>query len=350
MSFQPDYRNIVDVAWNRVPARLPLYEHLFDLPAIERVLGVDMTGLYTQDKDAFFREFCRFFFEMGFDTVSYECGIPIPSILPGCGALGAHRKGVIQTREDFENYPWDQIEERYFAHYAPDWDALRKHMPEGMMAVGGVGNGIFECVQDLTGYIDLCYMREDDPELYADLFAKMCEVHLSLWKRFLREYGDMYCVCRFGDDLGFKSSTLLHPDDLRRHVIPGYRSIIEQAHRTGKPFLIHSCGNIFDIMEDLIDAGMNAKHSNEDQIAPFCHWVERYGDRISFFGGIDADALCRLSLEEITAYVTDVIEACEGRAFAFGSGNSIAHYVPTEKYLHMVRLVRTLRGEDLSAL
>ena len=49
MSFQPDYRNIVDVAWNRVPARLPLYEHLFDLPAIERVLGVDMTGLYTQD-------------------------------------------------------------------------------------------------------------------------------------------------------------------------------------------------------------------------------------------------------------------------------------------------------------
>lgn len=52
--------------------------------------------------------------EMGYDTVSFEdC---ITSVLPG-GALGDHKKGVIQSWEDFEEYPWDQVEDNYFANF-----------------------------------------------------------------------------------------------------------------------------------------------------------------------------------------------------------------------------------------
>lgn len=40
MKFQPDYHNIVDAAYNRVPARLPLYEHLISWSAMEEILGV----------------------------------------------------------------------------------------------------------------------------------------------------------------------------------------------------------------------------------------------------------------------------------------------------------------------
>ena len=72
----------------------------------------------------------------------------------GGGALGGHRKGVIQSWEDFDQYPWDKIEGLYFEAYGPDFAALRRNMPEGMLAVGGVGNGVFECVQDLVGYMD----------------------------------------------------------------------------------------------------------------------------------------------------------------------------------------------------
>ena len=47
-------------------------------------------------------------------------------------------------------------------------------------------------------------------------------------------------------------------------------------------------------MDDLIEkAGIDAKHSNEDQIAHFSKWVELYGERIGNFGGIDTDVLCR---------------------------------------------------------
>ena len=219
--------------------------------------------------------------------------------------------------------------------------------PQGMKAVGGVGNGIFECVQELVGYESLCYLRMDDPELYADIFRKVGQTNLQIWTRFLETYGDIFCVCRFGDDLGFKSNTLLIADDIRQLVIPAYRAIIDQVHLAGKPFLLHSCGCIFEVMDDLIrDAGIDAKHSNEDVIAPFPVWVERYGDRIGNFGGIDTDAVCRLDGKEMERYIEDVVRKSRGHGgFAFGSGNSIPNYVPVDQFRKMNRIIREIRGE-----
>ena len=346
--FEPDYRNILDAASNRKPRRLPLYEHGVDVSVMEQVLGIKfLDGLYGgyEEKKEFFRHYCDFFYQMGYDTVTFEqC---IGPAMPGSGSLGGHVPGVIKNREDFEKYPWESIPDRYFALYAENFRALAEVIPAGMRAIGGVGNGIFECVQDVTGYMALCYIREDDPGLYAALFQRVGKVNLAIWKRFLKEFSDLFCVCRFGDDLGYKSSTLLPADDIRENIFPQYAPIVEEIHRAGKRFLLHSCGCIFDVMEELINVvKIDAKHSNEDQIAPFPVWVERYGDRIGNFGGIDTDAVCRLDRVQMKEYILDVIRQCEGHGgFAFGSGNSIPAYVPAENYVNMVEIVREYRGE-----
>ncbi len=346
--FQPDYRNVEMAARNIQPHRLPLYEHIICDQIMEQVLGKSFSGLKTgnySDKVEYFRNYCEFFRRMGYDTVSFEqCVGPA---MPGSGSLGGHVDPVIKTRQDFDRYPWEKIPDFYFERYSEDFRALREAMPDGMKAIGGVGNGIFECVQDVVGYMDLCYLSADDPELYAELFRKVGETNLKIWKRFLEEFGDIYCVLRFGDDLGYKSNTMLPSEDVKRLIIPQYRAIVQAVHSHGKPFLLHSCGCIWDVMEDLIRvAEIDAKHSNEDQIAPFPVWVEKYGDRIGNFGGIDTDAVCRLPKEEMREYILNVIRQCEGHGgFAFGSGNSIPDYVPLEGYLNMVETVREHRGD-----
>lgn len=345
--FQPDYTNIVKSARNIEVERLPLYEHLIATEVMEEVLGKKFAYLGAGD-DAdlreYFRNYCEFFKTMGYDTVSME--MCVGGAMPGSGCLGGHKDPAINDRDDFEKYPWDEVPEIYFNQYGRYFEALRDVMPEGMKAIGGVGNGIFECVQDITGYMNLCYMSVDDPELYADLFAKVGETNLKIWQRFMKEYGDIYCVLRFGDDLGYKSNTLLPADDIRKHIIPPYKAIIDTVHSYNKPFLLHSCGCIFDVMEDLIAAGIDAKHSNEDQIARFPVWVERYGDRIGNFGGIDTDAVCQLDKAQMKEYITDVVSKCKGHGgFAFSSGNSIPNYVPVQNYVNMVEIVRELRGD-----
>ena len=346
--FSPDYRYIEKAAKNIETDRLPLYEHNISVGIMEQVLNHRFGDLILgDDRDVheFFHQYNRFFQEMGYDIVSYECCIG--EVMPGSGCLGRHAQPAIRDRADFEKYPWDMIEQRYFDTYARYFKALADNMPAGMKAIGGVGNGIFECVQDIVGFTDLCYISMDDRELYQDLFQKTFEVSYRIWERFLKEFGDTYCVVRFGDDLGYKSNTLLPAEDIKQEIIPRYKKIISLIHSYHKPFLLHSCGCIFDLMEDLITvAGIDAKHSNEDVIAPFPEWVERYGDRIGNFGGIDTDAVCRLSKPEMKEYILDVIQKCSHHGgFAFGSGNSIPDYVPVEGYLNMVEIVREYRGD-----
>lgn len=346
--FSPDYRYIEKAARNVETDRLPLYEHLISVSIMEQVLNRPFGDLIhgdEEDLNEFFRQYTRFFLEMGYDTVSYECCIG--EIMPGSGCLGKHAPPAIRDRADFEKYPWDTIEQRYFDSYARYFKALANNMPAGMKAIGGVGNGIFECVQDIVGFTDLCYISMDDRELYQDLFQKVFEVSYRIWDRFLKEFGDAYCVLRFGDDLGYKINTLLPANDIKQEIIPRYQKIIALIHSYHKPFLLHSCGYIFDVMDDLINiAGIDAKHSNEDVIARFPEWVERYGDRIGNFGGIDTDAVCRLTKPELKEYISEVIQKCSHHGgFAFGSGNSIPDYVPVEGYLNMIEVVRELRGD-----
>jgi len=345
--FQPDYQNIVDAASNRRAKRLPLYEHVVNIDFMERVLGKQIAPLNRgnrSERKEYFKEYCRFYREMGYDTVSYE--VCIGPAMPGSGALGGHTQGAIRSREDFEKYPWAEIPALYREKSTESFQLLAEVMPAGMKGIGGVGNGIFECVQDIAGYMDLCYIREDDPELYADLFKKVSETNLAIWRWFLKEFPDLFCVMRFGDDLGFKSTTLISAEDIRAYVVPGYKAIIDEVHRHGKKFLLHSCGHIFNVMDDLIAAGIDAKHSNEDIIAPFTEWVDRYGDKIGNFGGIDASELCLLDHKGIEEYVLRVIHHCIDRGgFAFSTGNSVPGYIPTENYLKMVETVRKYRGE-----
>jgi uroporphyrinogen decarboxylase len=111
---------------------------------------------------------------------------------------------------------------------------------------------------------------------------------------------------------------------------------------------MHSCGCIFDVMDDLINAGINAKHSNEDQIAPYQRWIDDYGQRIGLFGGVDVNVLCLNEPEVVYERVVEMGTQFRATAngYALGSGNSIPKYVPVEGYRAMVRAVQEIRKRE----
>jgi uroporphyrinogen decarboxylase len=349
MTFLPDYRVIEAAARNERPERLPFYEHNIHPGPAEALVGGDWADLVTShdadDIDEFWRNFCAFFPAVGYDTVSFEYCITV--VLDG-GALAGPGPGPIQDRADFERYPWAECPDRFWRMAEPHFDGMVRNLLPGTKALGGIGNGVFEIAQDLVGFERLAYLQVDDPGLFAEIFVRVGDLMAAIWDRFLARYGEHFCICRFGDDLGFKTGTLLAPQTIREHIVPQYERIIERVHAAGKPFLLHSCGCIFEVMDDLIAAGIDAKHSNEDAICDFDRWIEAYNDRIALFGGIDMDIIDRSTPEEVYRITKEL--AAELRAktkgFAFGTGNQIGPKTPPENFGEMLRALRDLRAEE----
>jgi uroporphyrinogen decarboxylase len=130
----------------------------------------------------------------------------------------------------------------------------------------------------------------------------------------------------------------MSPDFLRAKILPWHARCARIAHAKGKPYLLHSCGNLDQIMEDLIqDVGIDGKHSYEDTILPVTEAKRRYGGRISILGGIDMDFLCRAKAPAVRKRVRDTLTVCmEGGGYCLGTGNTVANYVPLDAYLAML--------------
>jgi hypothetical protein len=350
VTFNPDYRNILKVLYNEIPDRLPLYEHHIDPPFISKYLGreIVLQGERPEDYRQYYREIIGFWNEMTYDAFDYEAAIC--DIYPGHGAIMGGRPGPIQSRDDFNKYPFDEIPRIFWHTYKPHLEAIREVMPGGMKAYGGCGYGIFESSQDLVGFEYLCVMQYLDPELFSDLFQKIGDLYEILWSKMIQEYSDIFVFYRMGDDLGYKNSTMLEPDTIRRFILPQYKRIIDLVHNSEKKFLLHSCGCIFELMEDIISLGIDAKHSNEDQIAPFDKWIDLYNNRIGLFGGIDVNTLCLKTYDDVYEEVLEKGTAFRRKSngYGIGSGNSIPGYIPIEGYIAMIDAVKEIRRREKS--
>ena len=102
------------------------------------------------------------------------------------------------------------------------------------------------------------------------------------------------------DDWGFKTQTMFPPEMMEEYVFPYTRKIVEVIHANGKPAILHSCGNVKDLMDVIIDdLKLDGKHSFEDGIYPVEDAWDWWSDRIAIMGGIDMDFLARKPPEEV---------------------------------------------------
>ena len=218
----------------------------------------------------------------------------------------------------------------------PSLFGAAQHMPDGMGLISCHGAGVFEHTSRLLGYVGLCTLLYDAHDLVRAVVDRVGGLIEGYHRRLLQL--DRLVAIFQGDDMGFRSGTLISPEHMREYFLPWHKRFAQLAHQAGRPYFLHSCGNLEAIMNDLIDdVGIDAKHSFEDAIVPVDEMKRRYGDRIGILGGVDVDVLGRAGPDQVRRAVRAVIDACApGGRYAVGSGNSIPSYVPPENYLTML--------------
>jgi uroporphyrinogen decarboxylase len=346
---QPDCQRFIDVLMGRRSApKPPLVEYIVD-GAVMRPIVTDLLGRQwvdpgpdRQSQAAYWDNFIAFWYHMGYDFVRLELSLPFPSHFllaedpaPGVARMRAwqdEHHGVIASWQDFESYPWPSLQAMDFFPL----EYLDAHLPDGMGLITNHAGGIYEHVSAIFSYEGLCYALMDQPELVEAVCQRVGELMEGYYRHILDL--DRLIAVFPGDDMGFKTGTLISPEHLKRYFLPWHERFCRLAHERNLPYFLHSCGNVEAIMWHLIEVvGIDGKHSFEDAILPVTEAQRRYGHRIAILGGVDVDVLARAAPDTLRRYVRRIIDECapHGR-FALGSGNSIPSYIPVENYLTML--------------
>jgi uroporphyrinogen decarboxylase len=251
---------------------------------------------------------------------------------PGGRNFVESTRGPITNWDEFEKYPWPDLSQA--STTGLEW--FNKNLPDDMIIIGGLTVHALEWITWLMGYETLCTSLCEQPELVQAVCDKVLEINECAVKTMLQF--DRVRVIWGSDDMGFRTGPLVDPQSMRTYVLPIHKRCAQLCHDAGRLYILHSCGKLELIMDDLIDdVRIDAKHSYEDTIEDVRQVKDSYGARIAMLGGIDVDFLCRSSEKDVRSRVRATLEKCmPGGGYCLGTGNSVANYIPVDNYLAML--------------
>lgn len=242
---------------------------------------------------------------------------------------------LVSSWEEYEHYPWPDPE-------TIDYSNLQECaccLYPGMKIISGVG-GIFTRVWRIMGFDTFSYATVDQPDLVAELFRRIGDTQLEVFQKIVEmdEIGAMW----YGDDLAYKTGTMVQPDLLRRYLFPYLERMGEICRKHDLPFIMHSDGDLREILPDLLDAGLNGLHPIEPLAMDSKALKASYGDRLCLLGNIEIGEVLTLgSPEDVEAEVKKKIHnLAKGGGYVVGSSNTVAHYVELENFQAMIKATR----------
>jgi len=329
---RPDYKNLLKVLERKNPSRPTLFEFFMNDLLYAFLLEED--SLVFKDINEYYMLRTKAYMTAGYDYITIlACDLRFNPYDPhGKKTKSLNDVPIITDRASFNKFNWPKAKSYDYSRL----DYVGERLPKGMKTIPYGPGGVLENVISLMGYDNLCYALYDDAQLVYDVFENVGRTLMEYYK-IVSPREDVVAVIS-NDDWGFNTQPMMSGQHIRDLVIPWHKEIVNIIHDAGKPAILHSCGNLESLMEDIISIGYDAKHSYEDNILPVEEFYEKYKTRIAVMGGIDLDFVCRATPDEIYNRSRKmVLKGTQG--YALGSGNSIPEYVPIENYIAMIAAV-----------
>ncbi|MBN1154127.1 methyltransferase [candidate division KSB1 bacterium] len=210
------------------------------------------------------------------------------------------------------------------------------HRNTDLAIMAGFGGNILEFGQTLRGWENFMIDLISNRGFAADLMDRMTEAHLENLKLYLQAVGDRVQIIQFGDDLGTQAAAQLSPDLYREMIKPYHQKMYKYAKRHSDLFtFLHSCGSIYDLLPDIIDAGIdiiNPVQTSAARMDP-TKLKSEFGDKITFWGGgIDTQYLLpTATTAEIHRHIKERIDIFKpGGGFVFTQVHNVQADVPPE--------------------
>jgi uroporphyrinogen decarboxylase len=165
---------------------------------------------------------------------------------------------------------------------------LFDHSPYALFADFGVP-GFFETSQKLRGYEQFyCDLLLEKEFLFA-LWDRLLELQKRFFKNYLSQVAPCAFAVGYADDLGMQDRPQISPELYREMLKPYHAMIFSYIHEFGVKVMLHSCGAISPLIDDLIEAGVDILNPVQTSAENMDVGAlkARFGERVCFWGGID---------------------------------------------------------------
>jgi len=325
------------------PDFVPLTDHIYMPRSLEGVLGKSGVRVDTP------REYVEVHRILGLDLIAaFPAAFPMTqaeddTYLDSWGTrwrvvdgMPWYVEGTLKTSEDLENFVTPNPDDSRL--YTPIKEIVK--LVGGELAIGGVVEGPFTrswIPMGIQTFIKMLYTNRNVIERFIE---KVTDFLIEMGKNQIDIGVDAIWI---PDDMGYVHGLMMSPKLFREFIIPHLKRMIDAFKRRGVKVLMHNDGQIMAIMDDLIDAGIDAIHPLERAAGMSLEVMKKkYGDEITLIGNVDSKTvLQRGSFHQIKEQVLECLRtASPGGGYILASDHSVHEGIPSDNIKYMFKIAR----------
>jgi uroporphyrinogen decarboxylase len=214
-------------------------------------------------------------------------------------------------------------------------DAVLKY--KGKRAIVLHHRAAFMWAAYLMGTDNLLAALLNERQLAEYVMDMVLEANMALAREAVRLGTEVVVLA---DDYACNLGPMVSPELVKTQLAPRLEKMVELIHHEGALVIKHTDGNIYSILDILVDTGIDGINPVEPVAGMDLRTVKGLvGDRVCLVGNIDCgELLTNGKPDDVAMAVRDAIrDAAEGGGFILSSSNSIHSSVKPENLLAMIK-------------
>jgi hypothetical protein len=182
---------------------------------------------------------------------------------------------------------------------------------------------MFERARSLVGFEELMIAPYQQPEGLEELLDRLADLTIAVTE----QWAGMGCVDGFmtWEDWGLQTTLQMKLETFREFYKPRYARIVEAVHERGMHYIWHNCGQILEMLPDMIEIGADVVQLDQPRLMGYQRLAGEFGGRICFWNTADIQWSTRPEIDDEQLH-GDVCEMV--RSFDRFSGGFIARQYP----------------------